>query len=133
MVSEGNGFATRDSILRPLVRRFKVVEVADWGKFRIRSLTELERSRFEASCRDKRGNLSVNKMVDLKCRMIVMCVVDADGNQLLANGDIDQLRQQDSKATNALVEAIQSHCGFSDEDLEDLEKNSEATAAAASQ
>lgn len=123
MVSEGNGYVTRDAFLRPLVRRFKDFEVPELGKVRIRSLTELERSKFEASCRDKKGNLAPNKLLDLKCRMIVLCVVDGDGNQILANNDIEQLRQQDSRVTNKLVDEIQAHCGFSDEDLEDLEKN----------
>lgn len=129
-MSEANGFVTRDALLRPLVRRFKVVEIPDWGKFRIRSLTELERSKFEASIRDKKGQVSNSKLVDLKCRMIVLCIVDADGNQLLTNADIDVLRNQDSKATNALVDAIQSHCGITEGDMEDLEKNCEPTAAA---
>ena len=132
MMSETNGFATRDTILAPLKRRFTEIAIPNWGKFRLRSLTELERSRFEASIRDKKGQVSNAKLIDLKCRLIVLCVVDGNGDPLLGNSDIDQLRQQDSKATNALVEAIQSHCGISDSDLEDLEKNSEATTAASS-
>jgi hypothetical protein len=126
-MSEANGFVTRDMLLRPLVRRFKTVEVPEWGKFRIRSLTELERSKFEASIRDKKGQVSNTKLIDLKCRLIVLCVVDGDGNQLLQNSDIDTLRNQDSKATNTLVDAIQSHCGITDDDMGDLEKNCEAT------
>lgn len=131
-MSEGNGFITRESILQPSKRRFAEVVIPDWGKFRIRSLTELERSRFETSIRDKRGQLVADKMVDLKCRLIVLSVVDHDGNQLLQNSDIETLRQRDSKDTNQLVDAIQRHCGISDVDLEDLEKNSGATSGAAS-
>jgi hypothetical protein len=132
MMSEGNGFATRDAILARKPRRVKTVDVPGWGKFRIRSLTELERSRFEATIRDKNGQVSSSKMIDLKCRLIVLCVVDENGDPLLQNSDIEELRQQDSKLTNALVEEIQSHCGYSDADLEDLEKNSEPTRAATS-
>jgi len=131
-MSETNGFITRDALLRPAVRRFKTIEIADWGKFRIRSLTELERSRFEASIRDKRGQVSNTKLIDLKCRLIVLCVVDGDGNQLLSNSDIDTLRNQDAKFTNELVDAIQTHCGITESDMEELEKNSEATADASS-
>lgn len=131
-MSEGNGFITRDAILAPAKRRFAEVAIRSWGKFRIRSLTELERSRFEASIRDKRGQVIADKMVDLKCRLIVLAVVDNEGNQLLTNSDIEQLRQQDSKLTNELVDFIQKHCGISDVDLEDLEKNSEPTSVAAS-
>ena len=115
--------ATREMLLAAPKRRFTEVTIPDWGTFRLRSLTELERSRFEASIRDKTGKVSNNKLIDLKCRMIVLCVVDANGDPILGNGDIDQLRNQDSRNTNLLVEAIQRHCGISDTDLEDLEKN----------
>jgi hypothetical protein len=131
-MSESNGFITRDAALRPFKRRFAVVEIPDWGKFRIRSLTEGERSAFEATCRDKKGNLSANRLLDLKCRMIVLAVVDGEGNTIFTNSDIDQLRQQDSRDTNALVEGIQKHWGVSDEDFGELIKNSDATPGAAS-
>lgn len=132
MMSETNGFATRDTILQPLKRRFTDVTIPEWGKFRIRSLTELERSRFEASIRDKKGQVNNTKLIDLKCRLIVLCVVDDAGDPLLTNSDIDVLRNQDSQATNLLVDAIQGHCGITETDLGELEKNSEATPAASS-
>lgn len=107
----------------PAKRRFATVSIEGLGNVRIRSLTELERSRLEASMRDKRGNLNTTKQVEIKCRVIVAAVVDEEGNQVFTNSDIAQLGQQDSKITNELVEAIQAHCGWSDDDLEDLEKN----------
>ncbi len=129
-MSEGNGFITRDALLGVAKRRYATVEVDGLGKVRIRSLTELERSRIEASLRDKKGNLSGNRMIDLKCRMIVETLVDGDGNLLFTNADIERIRQQDSKVTNTLTDAIQAHVGFTDEDMEDLEKNCEPTADA---
>ena len=122
-MSEGNGYVTRDLFLRAPVRRFKELVIPELGKVRIRSLTELERSQFEASIRDKKGNVSNTKLIDLKCRLIVLAVVDGEGNPVLQNADIAQLRQQDAKITNALVDAIQEHIGITDNDLEELEKN----------
>ena len=115
----------KDALLGAAKRRFAVMPIDGLGNVRIRSLTELERSRLEASVRDKKGNLSSAKMLDLKCRLIVLCVVDEQGNQLFTNSDIERLGQQDSRITNALVEAIQTHCGWSEGDLEAIEKNSE--------
>lgn len=132
-MSETNGFSKREEMLLRKPRRIKPVDVPGWGRFRIRSLTELERSRFEATIRDKTGQVSSNKMIDLKCRLIVLCVVDENGDQMLNNADIEELRQQDSMLTNALVEEIQAHCGYSDADLGDLEKNLGPTPAASSQ
>lgn len=129
-MSEGNGFMTRDAALQRKPRRFAIVEIEDWGKFRLKSLTELERAKFERSLKDKKGALSNNKMFDLKLRMIVLCAVDGNGDQLFQEGDIESLREQDSKPINELVEKIAAHCGFSNADIEDLAKNSEATPAA---
>ncbi len=117
------GLFSKDALLGPAKRRFATVEIADLGKVRIRSLTEGERSRIETSMMGKAGEVNANKLVDLKCRMIVECVVDDDGNQVFSKTDIDRLRQQDCKVTNDISDAIQSHCGFSKTDLENLEKN----------
>ncbi len=126
-MSEGNGYATRDAFLGPAKRRFTEAEVEGLGKVRIRSLTELERSKFEASMRAKNGEVSNLKLVDMKARLIVLCVVDGDGNPLLTHRDIDQILQQDSEVTNEVVDQIQEHCGFTKSDIEELEKNCAAT------
>jgi len=115
--------ATRDTLLAAPKRRFAEVEIAGWGKVRIRSLSELERSRIETSMLDKKGQIASNRLVDIKCRWIVAAVVDENGNTLLTNGDIPQLQQQDSSCTDALMDAIKEHCGLSDNDLKELEKN----------
>lgn len=112
-----------DALLGAAPRRFATVSIESLGNVRIRSLTELERSRIEASMRDKKGQVAGAKILDLKCRMIVECLVDANGNQLFTNKDIERIRQQDSKVTNAIVDAIQAHCGWTDDDVEDIEKN----------
>lgn len=111
------------ALLGQVVRRFATVQIEGLGSVRLRSLTELERSRIEASIRDKKGQVSSAKMLDLKCRLIVETVVDAQGNQVFKNSDIEKIRQQDSKVTNALSDAINAHVGITDEDLEDIEKN----------
>ncbi len=126
-MSEGNGYAARDVLLGRFVRRFKDAETR-LGKFRLRSINEAERSRFEASLKDKNGNLSANKSLDLKCRAIVLGVDDGGGNQLYTNSDIDAIRQQDSRDINDLATAVFDFWGITDGDLEELEKNSAATA-----
>ena len=126
-MSEANGFVTRDAFLQPKQRRFHVVDVPGMGKIRIRSINELERSRYEATALDKKGNISSSKLVDMKCRLIVLAVVDGDGNQLFSNSDIGELQKLDSKITNTIVEAIRSHCGISDEDFDELEKKTETS------
>src|SRR5689334_16797022 len=101
------------SLLGPAKRRYKVVDT-DVGKVRIQSFTELQRSRIEASTKDKDGKLSANKTLDLKCRLLVEGVVNDEGTQVYTNNDIERLRQQDSRVINQIADAILDHCGFSD-------------------
>ena len=123
IMSEGNGLFDPSALLGAAKRRFATVEIQDLGKVRVRSLTELERGRIEAGMLDKKGHLSGSRMIDFKSRMIVECVVDHDGNQVFATKDVERIKQQDSKTTNALFDAIQAHVGMSDEDVESIEKN----------
>lgn len=116
------GLAPRDVLLGRFVRRFKDFDTR-LGKFRIRSINEAERSRFEASLKDKSGNLSTSKTLDIKCRAIVLGVDDGNGNQQYANSDIDAIRQQDSRDINELATAIFEFWGVTESDVEELEKN----------
>lgn len=122
-MSDSPAIATRDILTNPVKRRFAVVDTPGWGGVRIRSLTELERSQFESVPLGKDGALDPRKLVDQKCRLIVLCVVDENGDQILTNKDIEALRQQDSLTTNALVDGIKKHCGFTEADFQELIKN----------
>lgn len=131
-MSEQNGLATRDSVLAASRRRFTEVVVPGGSRVRIRSITEGERSDWESAMLDPRGRPKRAAMRRWKVGLIVLCVVDADGNPLFSAGDIDGLMQVDSAITNRLFDACQEHCGVSDDDVEALEKNSAATSDAAS-
>lgn len=123
-MSETNGFADRDSLLKNTARRFGVYPLPSGGKVRVRNLTELERQEYELAALDRKGQLVREGLRTSKCRLIVLCVVDGEGNPILSDADIPVLQQQDSLITNALADICQSHCGISDADLESLEKNS---------
>lgn len=123
-MSETNGYVTADAFRQPQARKFRDVEVDGFGKVRIRTLTEAERARMEAPNYTKKGTVNLDKLGDARCRLIVAAVVDGDGNPLLGNQDVQYLRQQDSRVINDLAEAISVHCGISQADMEELEKNS---------
>jgi hypothetical protein len=125
-MSEGNGFATRDQFIGASPRTFRNVEVEGLGKVRIRSITELERAKMEAPNYTKKGTINLDKLGDARCRLIVAAVVDGEGNPILTNNDVQFLRNKDSKIINQLAEAIGEHCGISEKDMEEIEKNSPA-------
>jgi hypothetical protein len=95
---------------------------------RIRSLTERELSTFQArivSAKDARQRSA--RLMEANRRLIAMCLVDADGNALLADADLDRLAELDAADSQALYDACAAHTGINKADVEDLVKNSETT------
>lgn len=134
-MSEGNGFATRDSFLglaaKP--REFVEVLVEGLGKVRIRSLRESERSAIEAPNFTSSGKINLEKARDTKLRTIIQAVVNGDGEPFMGNTDIAELRKIDTRIVSQLYDAIAEHCGLDKDTLGAAEKNSEATTGASSQ
>ena len=132
-MNEGNGFVTRDMLFAAGKRRFKEFEVDGVGKFRIRSLSEAERSAWEAPNLTKKGEINLEKVKDSRLRAIVSALVDGEGRTILTNQDIAQLRDWDSGLVSHLYTQIAEHCGLDKDGVASAEKNSEPTPAAASQ
>ena len=122
-MSESNGYADKASILGANKRRFRDVDVPLIGKVRIRSLTERERSEYEAGFLDGSGNVS--SLVDSKVRLIVLCVCNAEGHRLFTDEEATVLSDVDAVVTNTLADECRRLSGFSDEDVGKLEKNLE--------
>lgn len=131
-MSEGNGYATRDQFLGAKRRRFRDVVLPDGTKFRLQSITERERSEWESHLKVKRGQVTRESLTMMRARLIVRCVVDADGALVFRPDDAAEMLSVDSAITNSLFEACQEHCGISDADVEGLEKNCERTQVASS-
>ena len=131
-MSESNGtIANRETFFsgRATSRRYAVVGVPILGKVRIQSLTELERSTYEASRLDDSGQWSRQSGASAKVKLIIACCVDDDGNCLFIESDAVKLEQIDSIVTDTLFSRCLTHCGFSDNDIEELAKNCEETPA----
>jgi len=129
-MSETNGYADKSQILAANKRRYADVSIPGVGTVRVRSLTERERSEYEAGFLDSDGKAT--NLVDGKVRLIVLCVCNAEGQRLFSDADKEVLGGVDAVVTNALADICREHCGFTDADIEVLAKNSEATPADAS-
>lgn len=106
-MSEGNGFATRqDFLARCGKRRFDEFEVPEFGKVRVRSLTEGERCQLEADQFDEKGRLNKAVTVEIQRRWLVACVVDGEGNQVLTPEDVKTLDEFDSGVSEAIFRRI---------------------------
>ena len=125
--SNGNDFVTREQLIAKSKRRYQEFEIPDFGKIRIRSLTERERSNYEADIMGSKGEFRKTKLVQARRRLIALTVVDANGNLLLDQpGDVKALEEQDGAITDAIFDQAMVHCGLRENDIEILVKNSES-------
>lgn len=128
-----NGFLDRAAFLAKKDRRYTTVDLPTGGTLRLQSLTERERSGYEAWMLNKKGDgADPKKLVEFKRKMVVLCAVDAEGKRLLNDSDMDAMAHMDSADIDAACTAARKHCKFDDEDFESLVGNSESVPADAS-
>ena len=93
---------SREDFLRPTPRRFAYVDLPNGQTVRIRSLTERE---------NRDGKPSPARVADLNRRLIVLTLVDENGDLLLNPGDVGTIESLDSAITGHLADAIGRHVG----------------------
>lgn len=104
-------------------RRYKTVPLGN-VEFRIQSLTEKEKARYETDLLAKGGGFNSQKLRDARLRLVILCLVDSDGERMLAESDLKTLHDMDGGLVSRLVDECRDHCGFDSDDIEDAVKNS---------
>lgn len=126
-MSEKNGYASREAFLAPTPRRYADVTLPAKGvKVRIRSMTELEKQKFDDSLMSKSGGQRRDKLIQGRCLLAQKCLCDGNGDLMLSEADIDQLKSLDAADLTHIYEKCMEHCGFRDGDMEGLVGNSES-------
>ena len=117
-MSEANGYVTRDELFgKPTQRRFKDV-VVQGKKFRLRSLTAGELNPWAAKSQDVDGAATAGP------RLIVLMVVNGDGQRIFSDTDVKLWLDQDAAFVAELARCCQEHSGqLTEADTEDVEKN----------
>lgn len=117
---------SREQFLSAAVLPIEEVDVpALGGKVRVRGLTLAQRDEYEASVIDSRGKrISLNRE-NLRAKLIVRCVIDANGDRLFKDEDAPAVGHLPAAALEPLFEASQRLSGLSPSDVEDLAGNSE--------
>lgn len=124
---------TREQLMKPAERRYETFQAADGSYFRVRSITERERSEFEASILDGKGNAKRDKLLSARRRLIMLTLVDEQNRLLFGQHDdaaLAALADQDGRLMDSIYEAAARHCGIKDSDVEAIAKNSPATPVA---
>lgn len=128
--------ASRNELLSGLKRRYDTMRLPVAGHLvRFQSLSEAEHAAYEMQRLSPNENSILvpdAEQVELvRPRLIALCLVDAEGNRLFGEQDIEQLRLWDSSDTRALYVRLQQHCGMLDGEVrEEAKKNSVSGSAA---
>ncbi len=101
------------------------VEVPEWPdvELYVRTMTALERDKFEAEQISTRGDEPVVNLKNLRARLCVVTVVDADGVRVFADDAAEALGEKSSRAVDRLFSVAQRLNGLGPDDVEDLVKN----------
>ena len=112
--------ATKAILLKCSTRRHTSTTI-DGIEFTFQNMTEREKSEFERSILNKKGGVNV----DARKRLLVYTLVDEDQNTMLDMSDLKSLDDLDGQLVQKLFEVASKHCGFGDDEIDELEKNSE--------
>ena len=113
---------SRTDLLARCKRRFNTVSI-DGMEFRLQSLSEAEKSRFEKAVINKKTG---EVYMSARRRLLITMLVDDDGETLLSGSDMDLLGEMDGAIVAKLFDAASEHAGFTNsEAVDELEKNSD--------
>ena len=122
-------FLTRDQLLKPADRRFLDVQLSNGSQARLRSISERERSEYEAGLLDAKGGFKKDRLLSARRRLVCLTLVDEQNATLFTVAEEGKLADQDGRLMEELYQAA-SHCGIKDSDVEAIVKNSNPTPAA---
>jgi hypothetical protein len=115
---------TREQILNAKDGQQEEVDMRPFkwpGSVFIRSMTGVERGKFEASMQEQAS------FPRFRALLLAYCMVDDKGNQLFNDAeDVDALNTKNAAALDYLYDKAQTLCGWRKKDIDELTKNSSA-------
>ena len=119
-----------DDIVASQDKEYEDVDVPEWGgTVRIATMSGEDRDRWELSMMQaddssERG-FKLNFDAYSRVRLVAMCLVDDNFNRIFVTKEqIEKLSQKSGKVMDLLYDVAQRVNGITDEDIDDLEKNS---------
>jgi hypothetical protein len=113
--------------------RTETVFIPEWSEsVNVRELTGAQRDEWEKSMIDLEGKKHKITIDNARAKLISLSVVDDKGELLFTERDIEQIGQGGSGAISKIYDVAASLSGISDEDVEELVKNSGSGPSAAS-
>lgn len=117
----------REAILAATSLKTEDVEVPEWGgTVRVRELTGTELDAYQASMRQQKGKNYVLNEANIRAKLVVRSVVGDEGERLFSDQDAAALGKLSAAALDRVFEVAARLSRISDEDVEEMAKNSEA-------
>jgi len=105
----------------------EIVEVPEWGgSVKVKALTGSERDKYESDSLTGRGRNRDINLANIRARLVALTVIDDNGKPLFSSIDIAALGGKSAKALDRIFDVAQRLSGISEEDIEELAKNSES-------
>ena len=118
---------SREAILAASDIQEEIVPVPEWGgEVIVRGLSGTQRDQFEASVVKQKGKSTELNLKNVRAKMIALSVVDEHGNRIFSERDVAALGAKSARALQRVWEKARELSGLSEEDVEELAKNSES-------
>lgn len=125
----------REQILAANDLQCEPIDLPEWGSpaVDVWTLTGTERDDFEASLIEKQGKKMVQTLENVRSKLAVRCLRDRETKKpIFTEEDIEALGNKSCAPLQRIFEVAQRLNKLTDEDLEELTKNSEAGPSAGS-
>ena len=108
---------TKDQILSADDIKSAIVKVPEWGgEVRVRAMNASERDEFELKHIEK-------TLKDYRAYVASKCIVNDENQQVFSPQDIRELGKKSSAALSRVYNKATELSGFTEQDIEDLEKS----------
>ena len=111
--------ATKAILLKCSTRRHTSTTI-DGIEFTFQNMTEREKSSFERGILNKKGGVNV----DARKRLLVFTLADDNQETMLHMSDLKSLDDLDGQLVQKLFEVASKHCGFGEDEVDELDKTS---------
>lgn len=125
-------YLTREDILSVNDIQREDVPVPEWKLngvqlVLVQGLDGKERDDLEASMIKGKGKKTEVNLENLRAKLVARSIVDENGNRIFTDADIPVLARKSAVALNRVYAVAQRLSGITEEDVEELTKNSETT------
>ncbi len=115
---------SRDDILKAQDLPSETVHIPEWGgDVIVKTLTGKERDAFETSLYEGSGNNRRQNLKNIRAKLVVRAVVDAEGNRIFTDADVEKLGNKSAAALDRIFDIVQRRNKISESDMEEMAGN----------